>query len=208
MNCLTIFRVLFFAAMLAIPVSVVSADGNANIARKESCALYDITLPSHWVREYPFDASGMPPVRGALLLDAIGGETKCHLCYQSWQFFDKNHYEDSESCHIYSYILPKGGKVDIEFLKAMIDRQSIRPGSWKKIEHGYMKSVDCKNEGFKIGAADPEKVIAYDRSIELLLEGSNYVHHLSISVPENRYKSDEKFRRAVDNVWKSWKLKK
>lgn len=208
MNCPSIFRILFFAAMLAIPVAVVSADGNANIARKESCALYDITLPAHWICEDPFDASGMPPVRGALLLDAIGGATKCHLCYQLWQFIDKNHFEDSESCHIQSYILPDGGKVDIEFLKAMLDRQSSHQSAWKKIEHGYMKSEVLKNEGFKVGAAGPEKVVAIDRSIDVLIEGSDYVHHLSISVPENRYKSDEKFRRAVDNVWKSWKLKK
>lgn len=208
MNCLSIFRILFFAAMLAIPVSVVSADSNANIVRNESCALYDITLPAHWICEYPFDASGMPPVRGALLLDAIGGETKCHLCYQSWQFFDKNHFENSESCHIQSYILPDGGKVDIKFLKAMLDRQNSHPSAWKKIEHGYMKSAVLKNEGFKVGAAGLEKVVTYDRSIDVLLEGSDYVHHLSISVPENRYKSDEKFRRAVDNVWKNCKLKK
>lgn len=208
MNCLSIFRLLFFAASLAIPVSVVSADDKAGGVRKESCALYDITLPAHWICEYPFDASGMPPVRGSLLYDATGGETKCHLCYQSWSFFDKNHFEDSQSCHIYSYILPKGGKVDIEFLKAMIDRQSRHPGSWKKIEHGYMKSIDMENEGFKIGAAGPEKVIAYDRCIDVLLEGDKYVHQLSISVPESRYRSDEKFRRAVDNVWKNWKLKK
>lgn len=208
MNWQPIIKTLFFWVMLAIPVYVVSADGNATGARKESCALYEVTLPTHWHRENPVDASGMPPVRGALLLDAVGGKTKCHLSYQKWQFFDRNHLEDAECCHIQSYILPDGGKVNIEFLKAMLDRQNSHPGSWKKIEHGYMKSSAVKNEGFKVGAAGPEKVVTHDRSIEVLLEGRNYVHHLSISVPEKRYKSDENFRRAVDNVWKSWKLKK
>lgn len=208
MNCLSVFRILLIAALPAIPVSAASADDKAEGMRKESCALYEITLPAHWVREYPVDASGMSPVRGALLYDDHGGETKCHLCYQVWQFFNKSHYEDSEHCGIRSYILPDGSKVNIESLKAMLDRQSYHPGSWKKIEHGYMKSIDCNSEGFKAGPTGPEKVIAYERHIEVLLEGSDYVHHLSISVPEDRYRSDEKFRRSVDNVWKNWKLKK
>lgn len=208
MNCLSIFRILFITILLAIPVSAASADGNANGMRKESCALYDITLPEHWIRENPFDADGMPPVRGALLLDAVGGATKCHLRYQSWEFFDKNHFENSQYCSVNSYILPKGGKVDIELLRAMIDRRTKHPGTWKKIEHGYMKSVAAESEGFKVGIAGLEKVVAYDRFIDVLLEGSDYVHHLSISVPENRYRSDEKFRRTVDNIWKNLKLKK
>lgn len=208
MNCLKIFRAILIAVMLTTPLSALSVDDNASGARKESCSLYEITLPAHWVREYPVDASGMPPVRGALLLDAVGGETKCHLSYQVWKFFDKKHYENSEHCSIQSYILPKGGKVDIEFLKAMIDRQNTRPGTWKKIEHGYMKSEAAESEGFKVGAKGPEKVIAYDRFIDVLVEGSKYVHHLSINVPEERYRSDAKYRRAVDNVWKAWRLKK
>ncbi len=208
MNWSPILKILFFWAMMAIPMSVVSADSNANGVRKESCALYEITLPAHWIREYPFDASVMPPVRGALLLDAVGGAIKCHLCYQSWQFFDKNHFEDSQSCHIQSYILPGGGKVDIEFLRAMLDRQNRHPGSWNKIEKGYMMAAVAKNEGFKVGAVGLERVVAYNRFIDVLLEGSDYVHHLSIIVPESRYRSDEKFRRAVDNAWKNWKLKK
>ncbi len=208
MNCLQIIRAVFVTAMMATCVSVASADGNANGVRKESCALYEITLPAHWIAGDPVSASAMPPVRGALLLDATGGETKCHLYYQSWQFFDKNHFEDSQSCHIQSYILPDGSKVDIDFLRAMLDRQSRHPGSWKKIEHGYMKTVVADHEGLKVGAAGFEKVVAYNRSIEVLLEGSDYVHHLSIIVPENRYRSDEQFRRAVDNIWKTWKMKK
>lgn len=208
MNWTPILRILFFGCMLAIPMSVVSANGNTNGVRKESCVLYEITLPEHWIREYPFDASGMPPVRGALLLDAVGSETKCRLCYQSWQFFDKNHFEDTQICYIQSYILPDGGKVDIEFLKTMLNRQNSHPGSWKKIEHGYIKSANAENEGYKVGATGLEKVVVNNHFVDVLLEGSNYVHHLSIIVPENRYKSDEKFRRAVDNVWKNWKLKK
>ncbi len=203
-----ILKGLFFGAMLAIPVSVLSVESNANRVRKELCALYEITLPTHWIRESSFAVSGMPPVRGALLFDAAGSETKCHLCYQSWQFFDKNHFENAESCHIRSYILPDGGKVDIELLKTMLDRQNSHPGSWKKIDHGYMKSADAENEGFKVGAAGLEKVVTYDRFIDVLLEGSDYVHHLSIIVPEDRYRSDEKFRQVIDIIWKNWRLKK
>lgn len=210
MNCLTIFKVIFVAAMLATPVSAVSADDNATGVSKVSCPLYDISLPSHWICENPFDAAGMPPVRGALLLDAVGGETKCHLCYQSWKFFDINHIDDSQSCYIQSYILPSGDKPDIEFVKAMRDRQSEHRGSskWIKVEQGYMKSSAVKNEGMKVTAKGFEKVVTHDREIEVLREGREYVHLLTISVPENRYKSDVKFRRIVDNVWKSWKLKK
>lgn len=208
MNCLSVFRILFIAALLAIPESAASATDSADGVRKVSCALYDIELPAHWNCEYTFDASGMSPMRGTLLYDSTGGETKCHLCYQSWSFFDKNHFEDSQTCHIRSYILPNGGKVDIELLRAILDRNSRHPGSWKKIENGYMKSVDGEDEGFKIGPAGPEKVVAYDRFIDVLLMGDKYVHHLLIIVPENRYRSDEKFRRSVDNIWKNFKLKK
>ncbi len=210
---LSIIRIVFMAVLLATSVSAVSAEDNATGVCKASCALYDITLPTYWIGEDLLDADGMPPVRGALLYDAAGGETKCHLSYQSWSFIDLNHLDDTQSCHIKSYILPSGSKPDVSVLRAMLDRQNERLNKhvgrpWIKIEGGYMKSSEIINEGMVIRAKGPEKVVTRDRSIIVLREGREYVHLMSITVPESRYKSDEKFRRTVDNVWKNWTLKK
>lgn len=198
------------AALLAAPLSAASADDRAGGVSKVSCTLYDIELPSNWICKDSFDAAGMPPVRGALILDAVGGETKCHLYHQKWEDFDINHLDDIQYCYIESYILPSGGKPDFEVFRGMAERQSKHKGSskWIKIEGGYMKSSDVKNEGMKVGKKGVEKVVTHDRDIIVLREGREYIHRLSISVPESRYRSDEKFRRTVDNVWKNWKLKK
>lgn len=210
MNCLTMIKMLFVAAMLATPFMAVSADEVVPEVSKVSCALYDVDIPSYWISKDSFDADGMPPVRGALLLDAVGGQTKCHLNYQYWQYLDKNHLDDIQGCSINSYILPSGDKPDFELAWGMIDRSTKRYGSkWIKIEGGYMKSApNVKNEGMKVGTKGLEKNVNYDREIVVVREGPKYVHVLSISVPESRYGSDVKFRRMVDNVWKSWKLKK
>lgn len=210
-NCLLIIRIAFVAVMLAFTATSFAADINTKGVRTVSCALYDITLPANWMCKNPLDASGMPPVREALLLDAEGGETKIHLRYQSWELFDINHLDDTQHCSIQCYILPSGNKPDFEAVKAMISRrQSNRSGSskWIKIEQGYMTSSDVKNEGMKIGTAGIEKVVTHDRVIEVLREGHEYVYHLTIQVPESKYKSDANFRRTVNNVWKSFRLKK
>lgn len=196
-------------AMLAIPASVVSADGDAYEVRKVSCPLYDITLPASWICEYPFDAAGMPPVRGALLLGADGDETKCHLRYQSWGYCDINHTQDTQHCIIYNWTLPSGEKPDFEFVKAMIDRRENGSLKWVKIEGGYVSSSVRMSEGIKIEKnGGIKKVASRNRSIKVMREGREYVHLLEIRVPESRYESDEKFRRMVDNAWKSWKVKK
>lgn len=199
--------------MPATSVPALSANDNASGVSKVSCPLYDIAVPSHWICKAPFGADGMPPVRGALLLDATGGQTKCHLYHMSWESFDIDHPKDAQSCGIDSYILPSGAKPDIEFVKAMIDRwhkhRDSSNSEWIKIERGYMKSSCVKNEGMKVGKKGGiEKVITHDRTIEVMREGREYVHILKIAVPENKYKSDEKFRRTVDNIWKNWKVKK
>lgn len=209
MNCLPIIKIAFIIAMLAIPASAFSAEGDAYEVCKVSCPLYDITLPTNWICEYAFDAAGMPPVRGSLLLDAVGGEIKCHLCYQSWECFDINHVQDAQSCFIRNWTLPSGEKPDFGLVKALIDRRSDGTLKWVKIAGGYMCSSFKINEGMKIeknGIA--KKVVTRDRCIKVMLDGQKYVHLLEITVPESRYKSDKNFRLMVDNVWKSWKVKK
>lgn len=210
MNCQLISRFIFIATMLATSLSAVSGEDYPTGVRNESCKLYDIEIPVNLIREYPFDANGMPPVRGTLLYDDTGGETKCHLSYQSWQYIDLNHLDDTQHCVIYSYRLPKGGEPEIELLKGIENRNSNHPKSskWIKIERGYMKSAYVKNRGMKMTKKGIEKVITHDRSIKVLLEGREYMHLLDITVPENRYRTDEKFRGIVDNIWKNWKLKK
>lgn len=211
MNYLTLIKILFFAAMLATPVVAVSADGNSTGVSKVSCALYDIDMPSHWICEDPFDADGMPPVRGALILDAVGGQTKSHLHHQLWKCFDINHVDDTQHCSVYGYILPSGDKPDFELVWGMINRRTKRYGSeWVKVEGGYMKSApNVKNVGMKVNKNGAlEKSDTNDRVIVVVREGSKYVHVLEITVPESRYRSEENFRHMVDNVWKSWKLKK
>lgn len=210
MNCPLIIRMVFLAAILSTPFFAVSADNYATGVRKESCKLYDIVLPENWISKDAIDAAGMPPTCGALLLDATGGETKCHLSHQKWQFFDINHLDDTQYCNIESYILPSGAKPDFKVVWDMIDRRSHYPASskWIRIEGGYMKSLDVENEGWKVTTKGLEKVVNQDRCIDVLREGPKYVHHLHICVPAKRYRTDENFRRMVDNVWKNWKLKK
>ena len=185
MNCPLIIRMVFLAAILSTTVFAVSADNYTTVVRKESCKLYDIVLPENWISEDAIDAAGMPPTRGALLLDAIGGETKCHLSHQSWQLLDMNHLDDTQSCHIQSYILPSGAKPDFKVVRDMIDRQShyLASSKWIKIEGGYMKSSDEENEGWKVTTKGLEKVVTHVRFIDVLREGPKYVHYMHICVP-------------------------
>ncbi len=213
MNYPAIIRAAVVAALLATPLAEVLAEDNATGVRKTSCTLYDIETPAHWICTEAFDANGNPPVRGALILDAIGGQTKCHLRHQHWRFFDKNNFTDAQSCDIESYILPSGDKPDFDSVWAMIDRRSSHkhPASskWIKIERGYMRASYVTDVGMKVSKKGVlEKVTNHDRNIIVVREGREYVHVLSMSVPASRYRSDEKFRRKVDNVWKNWKLKR
>lgn len=210
MNCPLIIRIVLLTAMLSTPFFAVPADNYAKGVRKESCKLYELELPENWISEDPIDASGMPPTRGALLYDDNGGETKCHLSYQSWKFFDINHIDDKQSCRIGSYILPSGVKPDIKLVRGMVDRQNSCPASskWIKIEGGYMKSMEVRNEGWKVTPKGLKQLFTDDRVIFVVREGREYVHRLEICVPAKRYRSDENYRRMVDNIWKNWKLKK
>ncbi len=209
MNCPLIIRILFLTALLSTPFFAVPADNYAKGVRKESCKLYELELPENWISEDPIDASGMPPTRGALLYDDAGGETKCHLSHQSWKFFDINHIDDAQSCHIESYILPSGAKPNIKLVRRKACLPPQYPSSkWIKIEGCYMKSMEVRNEGWKVTPKGLKQLFTDDRVILVVREGREYVHLLEICVPAKRYRSDENYRRMVDSIWKNWKLKK